>query len=67
MEKDVLNSAADILEQSIMYYKGKPIGTLAALPSGSLAAANYEECFIRDFVPSAMVFLAQGRSEIVKN
>lgn len=63
-----LENAVELLERSIMYYKGRPIGTLAALPDASkLAAANYEECFIRDFVPSALVFLIQGRSDIVKN
>lgn len=63
-----MQAAQEILERSIMYYNGRPIGTLAALPSSStLAAANYEECFIRDFVPSALVFLLQGNTEIVKN
>lgn len=65
--KTVIKAAYQILEQSIMYHEDKPIGTVAALSSPDLAAANYEECFIRDFVPSALVFLADGRSDIVRN
>lgn len=63
----IIKTAYQILEQSIMYHEGKPIGTVAALSSPDLAAANYEECFIRDFVPSALVFLADGRTDIVRN
>ena len=63
----VIKAAYQILEKSIMYHEGKPIGTVAALSSPDLAAANYEECFIRDFVPSALVFLADGRTDIVRN
>ncbi len=65
--KKIIKAAYEILEKSIMYYEGKPIGTIAALSSPDLAAANYEECFIRDFVPSALVFLADGRTDIVRN
>ena len=63
----IIERAYDILNQSIVQYRGKPIGTVAALKHTHLAAANYEECFIRDFVPSALVFLADGKPEIVKN
>lgn len=62
-----LQAAYDILEQSIMYHNGNAIGTSAALQSPRLAAENYSECFVRDFVPSALVFLADGRPEIVSN
>jgi hypothetical protein len=62
-----LAAAYDILEQSIMYHNGNPIGTSAALHSPSLAAENYSECFVRDFIPSALVFLSDGRPEIVSN
>ena len=62
-----LDNAYDILERSIMYHNGKPIGTVAAIESPHLAAANYTECFVRDFIPSALVFLADGRTEIVQN
>lgn len=62
-----LNAAYDILEQSIMYHNGNAIGTCAALESPHLAAENYSDCFVRDFIPSALVFLADGRPEIVSN
>jgi len=62
-----MNAAYEILEQSIMYHNGNPIGTCAALQSPRLAAENYNECFVRDFVPSALVFLSDGRPEIVSN
>ncbi len=62
-----LKTAYELLDASVMHYQGKPVGTLAALHSDKLAAANYEECFIRDFVPSALVYLADGKPEIVKN
>ncbi|MDH5445604.1 MAG: glycoside hydrolase 100 family protein [Gammaproteobacteria bacterium] len=67
MTKTILKTAYQILEKSILYHKGEPIGTVAALSSPDLAAANYEECFIRDFVPSALVFLSDGRTDIVRN
>jgi len=65
--KSIINAAYEILEKSIMYHNGEPVGTIAALSSPDLAAANYEECFIRDFIPSALVFLADGRTDIVRN
>lgn len=63
---DALNSAYKLLNDSILTYKGKPVGTSAAL-SQNVEAANYEECFVRDFVPSAFVFLMDGNTDIVRN
>jgi hypothetical protein len=62
----IVEKARDVLEQSVIYYKGKPIGTIAARDPDT-AALNYDQCFIRDFVSSALLFLTQGRSEIVRN
>lgn len=62
-----IEAAYEVHERSIMMHDGKPIGTVAALHSGELAADNYSECFVRDFIPSALVFLADGRPEIVRN
>ena len=55
-----------LLEDSIIYYQGRPIGTLAA-QDPQLEALNYDQYFIRDFVPSALVFLMHGKTEIVRN
>lgn len=58
--------AWELLEKSIIYYQGKPIGTLAAQDPQS-HALNYDQCFLRDFIPSALVFLMEGKTEIVRN
>ncbi|MDV2995387.1 MAG: hypothetical protein N4J56_005041 [Chroococcidiopsis sp. SAG 2025] len=58
--------AWELLETSIIYYQGRPIGTLAA-QDPELEALNYDQCFIRDFVPCALVFLMHGKTEIVRN
>ncbi len=60
------DSATRLLGQSILYFEGRPIGTAAACDPHP-AAANYNECFVRDFVPAALVFLMRGEYEIVRN
>lgn len=63
-----LDAAYRLLDHAIMKHNGTPIGTFAAIPAdNTLAADNYSECFVRDFVPSALVFLNDGKTEIVKN
>ena len=54
------------LENSVIYYQGRPVGTVAACDF-STDALNYDQCFIRDFVSSALVFLIKGQTEIVRN
>lgn len=61
----VEEQAWETLEKSIIYYHEKPIGTIAALDPG-IDAANYDQCFIRDFVSSALVFLIKGKADIVR-
>ena len=61
-----IEQAYEILERSIIYYRGEPVGTAAACDPKPVAA-NYEECFVRDFVSAALVFLLNGRPEIVRN
>lgn len=66
MSESALESARELLRQSVMHYRGRPVGTVAALDP-RMAAAHYEECFIRDFVPAALVFLNDGEPDIVRN
>jgi hypothetical protein len=54
------------LEKSILYYQGRPVGTVAAFDV-SVEALNYDQCFVRDFVSSALLFLMKGKAEIVRN
>ena len=61
-----IKTAFQLLDDSIIYYRGKAVGTAAACDARPVAA-NYHECFIRDFVPSALVFLMDGRADIVCN
>ena len=64
--KDIETQAWEALEKSILYYKGIPVGTLAAYDV-SVEALNYDQCFVRDFVSSALLFLIKGKTEIVRN
>lgn len=64
--KSVESEAWEALEKSILYYQGRPVGTVAAFDV-SVEALNYDQCFIRDFVSSALIFLIKGRAEIVRN
>ncbi|KAK8689327.1 hypothetical protein V6N13_088048 [Hibiscus sabdariffa] len=43
------------------------VGTVAANDPGDKQPLNYDQVFIRDFVPSALAFLLGGEGEIVKN
>ncbi|WP_392436082.1 glycoside hydrolase 100 family protein [Chlorogloeopsis fritschii PCC 9212] len=64
--KSLENEAWEALEKTIMYYQGRPVGTVAAL-DGTVDALNYNQCFIRDFVSSGILFLIKGRTDIVRN
>lgn len=65
-QKDWTQSAWKFLDDSIIYYQGKPIGTQAA-KDPQLKALNYDQCFVRDFVPVGLLFLMHGKTEIVRN
>lgn len=68
MGQDIYQKAWEALEKSIIYYGNSPVGTVAALDAQEgEEAINYDQCFIRDFVPSALVFLVKGKTEIVRN
>ncbi|XP_050372361.1 alkaline/neutral invertase C, mitochondrial isoform X2 [Argentina anserina] len=59
--------AWSLLRESVVDYCGNPVGTLAAIDPADKTPLNYDQVFIRDFVPSALAFLLNGEPEIVKN
>jgi hypothetical protein len=59
-------AAWQALEASILYYQERPVGTIAASDS-CVEALNYDQSFVRDFIPSALAFLMRGEAEIVRN
>jgi hypothetical protein len=62
----MIDEAQTALEAAILYYHGEPIGTVAARDPKA-EALNYDQCFVRDFVSSALLFLMQGKPDIVRN
>lgn len=66
-ENDHLVTAAwEHLEKSVLFYRGQPVGTVAARDD-TADALNYDQCFTRDFAVSAVAFLMRGRTDIVRN
>ncbi|XP_071685815.1 alkaline/neutral invertase E, chloroplastic-like [Rutidosis leptorrhynchoides] len=61
------DEAWDLLRDSIVNYCGSPIGTIAANDPTSSSVLNYDQVFIRDFIPSGIAFLLKGEYEIVRN
>ncbi|KAL3581949.1 hypothetical protein D5086_016281 [Populus alba] len=59
--------AWQLLRSTIVNYCGNPVGTVAANDPADRQPLNYDQVFIRDFVPSALAFLLNGEMEIVKN
>lgn len=63
MEKE----AWALLKEAIVTYCGEPVGTIAANDPTDPHLLNYDQVFIRDFIPSAIAFLLKGEYEIVRN
>ncbi|XP_019199673.1 PREDICTED: alkaline/neutral invertase CINV2 isoform X3 [Ipomoea nil] len=53
--------AWDALRRTLVHFRGHPVGTIAANDHAG------EEVFVRDFVPSALAFLMNGETDILKN
>lgn len=66
IDSKIIEDAWRLLEESIVYYQDRPVGTVGALDR-EVEALNYDQCFVRDFVSSALVFLTHGRADIVRN
>ncbi|XP_052194716.1 alkaline/neutral invertase A, mitochondrial-like [Diospyros lotus] len=66
-ESEVEREAWKLLQHAVVTYCGSPIGTVAANDPADKQPLNYDQVFIRDFVPSALAFLLRGEAEIVRN
>ncbi|XP_061371926.1 alkaline/neutral invertase A, mitochondrial [Gastrolobium bilobum] len=66
-ETEVEKEAWKLLQDALVTYCDTPVGTVAANDSGDEQPLNYDQVFIRDFIPSALAFLLRGEKEIVKN
>ncbi|KAF9591081.1 hypothetical protein IFM89_001425 [Coptis chinensis] len=64
---DIEKEAWKFLNDSVVNYCGTPVGTVAANDPADKLPLNYDQVFIRDFVPSALAFLLKGEGEIVRN
>jgi hypothetical protein len=64
---EIEKEAWNLLRNAVVSYCGNPVGTVAANDPGDNQPLNYDQVFIRDFVPSALAFLLNGEGEIVKN
>ncbi|CAL1383959.1 unnamed protein product [Linum trigynum] len=62
----IVAEAWESLRRTLVYYRGEPVGTIAALDHSN-EQVNYDQVFVRDFVPSGLAFLMNGEYEIVKN
>ncbi|KAI8004544.1 Alkaline/neutral invertase CINV2 [Camellia lanceoleosa] len=58
--------AWEALRRSLVFYRGQPLA-IAAYDHASEEVLNYDQVFVRDFVPSALAFLMNGEPDIVKN
>ncbi|XP_015873449.1 alkaline/neutral invertase E, chloroplastic isoform X1 [Ziziphus jujuba] len=61
------DEAWSLLQDSVVYYCNNPVGTIAANDSSSTSVLNYDQVFIRDFIPSGIAFLLKGEYDIVRN
>ncbi|GFP98048.1 neutral/alkaline invertase 3 chloroplastic [Phtheirospermum japonicum] len=61
------DEAWNLLRASMVYYCGNPVGTIAANDPSDLNTLNYDQVFIRDFIPSGIAFLLKGEYDIVKS
>lgn len=64
---EIEKEAWKLLRSAVVNYCGAPVGTVAANDPADKQPLNYDQVFIRDFVPSALAFLLNGEGEIVKN
>jgi hypothetical protein len=47
--------------QYLVYHEGQPLGTKAADVPSDGSSVNYDQCFVRDFVPVGLVYLIKNQ------
>ena len=57
--------ARRLLDAALLRHRGEPVGTVASTDPEA-QALNYDQCFVRDFVPVGLYYLAQGEPAIVR-
>ncbi|KAE8077402.1 hypothetical protein FH972_015969 [Carpinus fangiana] len=62
----MMEEAWERVKKSYVYFKGQPVGTLAAMDP-SAEDLNYNQVFVRDFVPSGLACLMRNEPDIVKH
>lgn len=67
IESALEKEAWELLKEAVVSYCGEPVGTIAANDPTDTHALNYDQVFIRDFIPSAVAFLLKGETDIVRN
>lgn len=66
-ENHIEKEAWNLLRSAVVDYCGSPIGTIAANDPTDPSMLNYDQVFIRDFIPSGVAFLLKGEHDIVRN
>ncbi len=62
----LVDEAWKLLDESVVYFGDRPVGTVAACDP-TVESLNYDQCFVRDFVSAALLFLIKGKFDIVRN
>jgi len=62
----LIREARQVVERAAIRHHERVIGVAAAADPNA-PAANYEECFIRDFVPAALIWLLDGETVPVRD
>ncbi|XP_074332905.1 putative alkaline/neutral invertase F isoform X2 [Apium graveolens] len=62
----MMSEAWEALKQAKLHFHGEAVGTVAATDNFE-EKLNYDQVFVRDFVPSALAFLMHKEPDIVKN
>lgn len=67
LSNEIEEEAWMLLRRAVVNYCGNPVGTVAANDPSDSTPLNYDQVFVRDFIPSALAFLLKGEPDIVRN